>query len=153
MFAGFRSRWMMPLLVGRFERLRDLARDRQRVVERNGTLCDAVRERRSFDQFQHESCNAVRFFEAVDAADVWMIQGRERLRFTLKASDTFGIVGERLGQDLDRDVAIEPRIARAIHLAHPAHADLGRDLVGTETSTGTNAMDQFFRASSSSLRQ
>ena len=33
-FAGLRSRWMMPLLVRRFERLGDLARDGQGVGER-----------------------------------------------------------------------------------------------------------------------
>ena len=46
MFAGFRSRWMMPLLVRGFERLRDLLRDGQRLVDRNGAAGDTVRERR-----------------------------------------------------------------------------------------------------------
>jgi hypothetical protein len=36
-------------------------------------------------------------------------------------------------KDLQRDIAIEPRIARAI-LAHPARADEGDDLVGAESS-------------------
>jgi hypothetical protein len=34
----------------------------------------------------------------------------------------FGITGKRLRQDLDRHVAIQLVIARAIHLAHPAAA-------------------------------
>ena len=33
MFAGFRSRWMMPVVVRGLERVGDLARDRQRVAE------------------------------------------------------------------------------------------------------------------------
>ena len=36
-----------PFLVRRVERVRDLRRDRQRLVERNGTLRDAIRQRRS----------------------------------------------------------------------------------------------------------
>ena len=28
-----------------------------------------------------------------------------------------------VGQDLDRDVAVQPSVARAVHLAHPARAD------------------------------
>jgi hypothetical protein len=32
-------------------------------------------------------------------------------------------VRERLGQDLDRDVAIQPGVTAAIHLSHAAFAD------------------------------
>ena len=39
------------------------------------------------------------------------------------AAEAIGIVGERGGQDLDRDVAAEPRVARAIDLAHAAGAE------------------------------
>ena len=42
------------VLVRRFERLRDLPRDRQRFVERNRSVRDAIGKRRSLDQFQHE---------------------------------------------------------------------------------------------------
>ena len=42
------------LLVRRFERLGDLPRDRQRLVERNRPARDAVGERRPFDQLQDE---------------------------------------------------------------------------------------------------
>jgi hypothetical protein len=33
------------------------------------------------------------------------------------------------GQDFDRHLAVEPGIARAIHLAHTARAQWGEDLV------------------------
>ena len=52
--------------------------------------------------------------------DVGMVQRGEHLRLALEAGEAFGIVGERLGQDFDRDVAIELRVARPIHLSHPA---------------------------------
>ena len=39
-----------PLPVRRLERVGDLFRDRQRLVERDGALRDAIRERRSLDQ-------------------------------------------------------------------------------------------------------
>ena len=55
----------------------------------------------------------------------WFSDG-ERLRFAREPREPFGIAGERVGQDLDRDVAIELRIARAIHLAHAAGADAAR---------------------------
>ena len=50
--------------------------------------------------------------------------------------EPIGIVRERVGQDLDRDIAIELRVARAIHLAHAAFADRGGDLVGAEARAG-----------------
>jgi hypothetical protein len=45
------------VLVRRFERVRDLARDRERLVNGNPSAGDALGERRSFDQFQRERAN------------------------------------------------------------------------------------------------
>ena len=39
-------------------------------------------------------------------------------------------------QDLDRDLAPEPRVARAVHLAHAAGAERRDDLVGAEARAG-----------------
>ena len=49
-----------------------------------------------------------------------------------EARDTIRVGGEGVRQDLDRDVATERGIPRAIHLAHPAGAESGHDLVGAE---------------------
>ena len=49
-----------------------------------------------------------------------MIQRGEHLRFALEARQTVGIAANDVGQDLERDVALQLRVARAIHLAHPA---------------------------------
>ncbi len=62
-----------------------------------------------------------------------MIQRRERLGFAREAREALGIVRKGLGKDLDRDVAIQPRIEGAVHLAHPALADLGGNFIRTET--------------------
>ena len=51
-----------------------------------------------------------------------------------KRRSRVGIGGKAGGQRLDRDVAAEARIARAIHLAHPAGADEPEDLVGSGSS-------------------
>jgi hypothetical protein len=68
-----------------------------------------------------------------------MIEGSERPRFSLEASAAIALGGERLGEDLDGDVSIEPPIARSIHLSHSAHPDLGCDFVRTEASAGTES--------------
>ena len=54
---------------------------------------------------------------------------RERgdgLGFALEPREGRRVRGERVRQDLDRDVAIQLRVARAVHLAHPAGAERGR---------------------------
>ena len=82
------------------------------------------------DQFHHQRRSAVReLFEAVDGGDARVVEGGERLRFAREACESIGIAGEQLRQDLDRDVALELRIARAIHLAHSACAKFPEDLV------------------------
>jgi hypothetical protein len=60
----------------------------------------------------------------------------EVARFTLEAPQSIGIGGKRGGQHLDRHVALQPGVARAIHLAHSAGTDQMQDLVRTETIAG-----------------
>ena len=52
-----------------------------------------------------------------------MIERGKHLRLALEARQPLGIGREGLRQDLQRDVAIEPRIAGAIHLTHAAGTD------------------------------
>ena len=66
--------------------------------------------------------------------DVRVVERREDLRFALEAREAIGIGGERVGQDLERDVAIQLRVARAIHLAHAAGAEQRNHFIGTDTS-------------------
>ena len=65
-----------------------------------------------------------------------MIQRGADFRLALEAKQPFGIAGKGLGQELQRDIAIELRVARAIDLTHPAHADAGDDFIGTEACAG-----------------
>ena len=128
---------MIALLVRRFERLGDLPRDRQRFVERQS----GPRAMRSASVGPSTSSStsarhAVRVLEPVDGADVRMIERGEHLRFALKPREPLGIGRERVGQDLQRDVATELRVARAIHLAHPARAEQADDLVDAERAAG-----------------
>jgi hypothetical protein len=41
-----------------------------------------------------------------------------------------------LGEDLDRDLAAEPRVLGAVDLAHAAGTERGDDFIGTETRAG-----------------
>jgi hypothetical protein len=65
---------------------------------------------------------------------VRMIERREDLRLAMKAREPIRIARERGRQNLQRDVAIQLRIARPIHLAHTAGADGGDDFIRSESS-------------------
>ena len=126
-----------PLLVRRFEGLRDLPGDGQGVVEWDRTLRDAIRERGPFDELHHERLHAVGFFEAVDGRDVRMVQRREHFRFALESGEPLSVAGHRRRQDLQGDLAFQLRVGGAVDLAHSAYADLGGDLIGTEARAGS----------------
>ena len=93
------------LLVRRFERLGDLPRDRQRLVERNRPVRDPIGERRPLDQLHHQRVQAAGVFEAVDLRDVRMIQRREHCASRLNRARRSGSLANAPEQDLDRDVA------------------------------------------------
>ena len=86
-----------------------------------------------FDQLHHQCMRGAGVFEPVNRGDVRMIQRREHLRFAPKPREPIGVDAEGLGKDLQRDVAPELRVPRAIHLAHPAGAQGREDVVRPES--------------------
>ena len=72
----------------------------------------------------------------MDVRDVGMIQRGQELRLTLEPREAIGIAGEQVWEDLDRDVAIQLLVAGAIHLSHPAFAELARDSIRPDAATG-----------------
>ena len=124
-----------PLLVGSFQCFRDLPRDWQCLVERKRPTRNSISEGLSFDQFHDEGERAARIFDAMNGGDVRMIEGGQHFRFALEPCKSLGISGERVRQDLQRNVALQPGVARAIDLAHAAGADGADDFVGTESGT------------------
>jgi hypothetical protein len=65
-----------------------------------------------------------------------MVERREHLRLTLEPREAFRVGRENFGEDFQRDVAIELRVARAIDLAHPTAPKRGEELEDTETIAG-----------------
>ena len=100
MLAGFRSRWMMPCLVGRFERVRDLLRDRQRFVGRDRTRAIRSARRRAFHELQHQRAHAVRFFQPVDRARCSGDSARRAPALRVESREAVGIGGKDSGRTL-----------------------------------------------------
>ena len=83
---------------------------------------------------------------AMKVGDVLMVQRRQHLRLAPKAGEAIGIGGDRGQEHLERDLAIQPGIAGAIHLAHPSGPEPGEDLELTEASAGSKRHDGRSRA-------
>ena len=71
---------------------------------------------------------------AVDGRDVRVVERREDFGLALETCEAFR-VGRACGrQYLHRHVALQLRVGRPVDLAHPAHTDLGSDLIRTEAA-------------------
>ena len=117
------------LVVGLLERLGDLPGDLERLVERDGAPREALLEVLALDQLEGEEGLAVGFLEPVDGGDVRVVERGEQMRLALEAPQAVGVLGHLRRQDLDRDVAVEVRVGRAVDLAHPAGAERRGDPV------------------------
>jgi hypothetical protein len=73
-------------------------------------------------------------------------RGRSRLRF--EPVQLLGIRGHGGQHDLDCNCAAEARIPRPVHLPHPARAQEGEHLVGTDTRPDGQGHDTKARARS-----
>ena len=68
--------------------------------------------------------------------DVRMRQRGDCLCLTLETRAPLGVARKEIRKNFDRDVAIERRVARAIHLSHTAGAERGENVVRAEASAG-----------------
>ena len=134
MLAGFRSRWTMPASC---------------AASRASTICLAMARASATDgrpramhlrqvlashQFHDEIVGGPVGARVVDLRDVRMIERRQRPCLAFEAGSPRGVRRQAVGQDLDRNVAVQLRVAGAIDLAHATCTQVGHDLVGMEAS-------------------
>ena len=132
MFCGFRSRCTIPFSCAASSAsaiCRAIAR-LSSSGERPGV--EPLAKRRTLDELHDQCAHAAGIFEAEDRGDVRVVELREELRFALEAREALLVGSERRRQHLDRHLALELRVGRALHLPHPALAQLGGDLVGAQ---------------------
>ena len=125
------------LLVRLLERLGDLPRDWQRLVRCDRSPLQPLGEVLALDQLHGDQVNRRAIakrgrLEAIELCDVRVVERGEQLRLALEAREPVGVGGERGGQQLQSHLAAEPRVRRAVDLAHAAGADRPDDLVRPE---------------------
>ena len=67
--------------------------------------------------------------ETIDGADVWVVQGRSKFRFALKASKISRLVGEFMRQDFDDDGPIQSYIKGSINRSLAALPELVKNSI------------------------
>ena len=106
---------------------------RERAAER--AVPQSLAQGLALEQLGDREGDAARGAHVVDVEDVRVREGRHGARFALEPRACDRVERESLGKDLDGDFAAEPRVARAVDLAHPAGADRRQDFVGSEASS------------------
>jgi hypothetical protein len=72
----------------------DLTRPSRRPA---GSRLARARRRVTRNEFEHEGTNIAGLLDAIDGADVWMIQCGEDLRLAFESCDAIRIARERVG--------------------------------------------------------
>ena len=122
--------------VSRGQRVGDLSRDVDSLIERERSLPQPILERLSFHQLHDDAGGVSDLLEPVNLGDVGVVQRGQDLRLAFKPRQPIGIVREMVRQQLQGDVALQSRIAAPKDDSHAAFAQLGGDLVRTNAGAG-----------------
>ena len=114
--------------VRRVERQRDLNAVVDRLPEGHRPPVQPRAQRLAFEQFRDDVRRAGFDTGVIHRDDVRMVQAAGRTRFAGESGELLGGGGMQ-ADDLQRDVPLQVRVARAIDLAHPARAQQRDDLI------------------------
>ena len=90
---------------------------------------DPVLKRHAVQKLHGDERLAVLLADVVNRADVGMIQRGSGLRFALKAGERLRVAGNLVGQELERDEAVQARVLGFVNDTHAAAAELLDDAV------------------------
>jgi len=117
------------------QRVRHLGADRQQALDRQAALQEQRAQALAVDELHHDVVVGRRRPELVDRHDVRVIERGGGLGLELEPRHGTGVAGPGLGQRLERDVALQPRVTRAVDLAHAPGPEGLEDLVHSQASS------------------
>src|SRR5262245_56498264 len=100
-----------PFAIRSIESLDQLLRNDQRLVDGQRTGDQSIGERRTFNEFEHESRRVIDGLHCVDRRDVWMIERGEDACFTLEPASSGRVVTKVSANDLDGNISTELQVA------------------------------------------
>jgi hypothetical protein len=116
------------LVVRVLERVADLGHDRQGLARREAALAHQPAQVRALDELHQQEPALARLAEIVDAHDAGMVEPREQACLAQEALGEARVPGRAGREDLERDVAVELPVPRAVDDPHAALADELADL-------------------------
>ena len=122
--------------VGGGETVGDGGADLHDLSRRQRAPADERAQRLAAEELGHGVDDAVLLAEIMDGEDVGVRERGDRAGLALEAGARRFVRGEPGRQDLDRHLAIEREVARAVHLAHAPGAERRDDLVRAESCAG-----------------
>ena len=111
------------------QRIGHVDRDLQHLLNRHRFAVDQLPQGDAVQKFHDDECLAVLVVDLVNGADVGMIERGGGARFTAKALQHHGIVGNFRRKKLDGDKAAELEVFRLVNHAHAANPKLFQDAV------------------------
>ena len=136
MFAGLQIAVDDAVPVCRLKGVRDLDAEAEDLCERQRPAFDTRGQRLPFEQFEDEVLGVVLATDVVQAADVRVIQRRDRLGLVRESGAELRVIRQLRREHLYGDHAVEAGVAGPIHLAHASGPDEGQDLVGAKPRAG-----------------
>ena len=123
------------------ERVGELASKFENLFEGERTFFEALRKRLAFEALHDEIVGAILMANVIEHTDVRMIEAGDGFGFPFEALLVNGIIRNLRGKNLDRDGAVEARIARAKDFAHAARTQRGDNFIRTELVSCGEAHD------------
>ena len=113
------------LVVRRLQRRGDLGGNGQRVVQvQRAPAGDPRFQRLALQKLHRQEVHVFQLVQPVDRRDVRVVERGQQPRLALEPRQPLGVGAEGVGQDLDRDLAVERRIHGLPDHAHGSAADL-----------------------------
>src|SRR6185437_6431577 len=81
-------------------------------------------ERHSIQKLHGDERLAVLFVDLVNRTNIGMVQRRSRLRLPLKSGEGLRVSGYFIGQKLEGDKSMQPRVLGLVDNTHPAASEL-----------------------------
>src|SRR4029450_6991238 len=126
-------------VVRGLERVRELPRECQGLVRRQRPGPQAITERRSFDELQHEEPQVFELLDTMNRRDTRMIGGREDPRFPFETCEPLRVGGQISRQHLYRDLPAELCVPCPVNLTHSPPAP---DSEHVETAEAVSSLER-----------
>src|ERR1700756_1479459 len=84
---------------------------------------DKIPQRNSVEVLHREKSIAAFYIRVINGADIWMVQRRSSLCFSLEPLYRQSVLSHVADQKLQRDYPVQTDILRLIHFPHPPAAE------------------------------